>query len=187
MLTSVEHFAGREIVVTEKRDGENTTVYCDGTHARSLDSGHHESRAWLKALWAQIRHDIPEGYRVCGENLYAQHSIGYQNLSTYFEVFSVWDGSRCLAWDETVEWCGLLGLTPVPVLYRGVWDEAAVKRCFRQQGCAGDPQEGYVVRIAGSFDYQDFGTSLAKWVRANHVQTDTHWTHQTVVPNGLVV
>ena len=42
--------AGREVVVTEKLDGENTTLYRDGLHARSLDSAHHPSRAWVKSL-----------------------------------------------------------------------------------------------------------------------------------------
>jgi hypothetical protein len=36
---------GREVVVTEKPDGENTTLYADGVHARSLDSAHHPSRS----------------------------------------------------------------------------------------------------------------------------------------------
>lgn len=65
--------AGREVVVTEKLDGENTTLYADGLHARSLDSAHHPSRAWVKALQGRIGPAIPQGWRVCGENLYARH------------------------------------------------------------------------------------------------------------------
>lgn len=36
------------VVITEKMDGENTTLYRDGLHARSLDSRHHPSRNWVK-------------------------------------------------------------------------------------------------------------------------------------------
>jgi len=45
--------------------------------------------------------------------------------------------------------------------------------------------EGYVVRRAASFAYEDFQTSVAKWVRPNHIQTDEHWMHKAVIPNGL--
>lgn len=76
-------FVGREVVVTEKLDGENTTLYADGLHARSVDSAHHPSRAWLKALHGRIADRIPAGWRVCGENLYARHSIPYDTLDGY--------------------------------------------------------------------------------------------------------
>jgi hypothetical protein len=58
---------GAEVVVTEKLDGENTTLYRDGLHARSPDSAHHPSRAWVKALQGRIGPAIPPGWRVCGE------------------------------------------------------------------------------------------------------------------------
>jgi hypothetical protein len=38
------------------------------------------------------------------------------------------------------------------------------------------PKEGVVVRLAGAFESEDFDQSVFKWVRANHVQTDEHWT-----------
>jgi len=33
-----DHFHGKQVVVTIKMDGENTSIYNDGVHARSLDS-----------------------------------------------------------------------------------------------------------------------------------------------------
>lgn len=68
-------FDGKEVVVTEKMDGENTTMYRDYIHARSVDGRSHPSRAWVKQLHGRICFDIPEGWRFCGENMYAQHSI----------------------------------------------------------------------------------------------------------------
>jgi hypothetical protein len=35
-----------------------------------------------------------------------------------------------------------------------------------------------LVRVADSF--RDFRTSVAKWVRKDHVQTDVHWSHQAI-------
>ncbi|MEV8423484.1 RNA ligase family protein [Streptomyces niveus] len=172
---------GREVVVTEKMDGENTTLYRDGLHARSLDSGHHPSRAWVKALQGRIGALIPDGTRVCGENLYARHSIAYEELESWFYGFSVWDGEWCLGWDETVRVLRRLGIPAPRVLWRGVFDERALR------GLKLDParQEGYVVRTVEGFVREEFGRRLAKWVRPHHVQTDTHWMHAAVVENGL--
>jgi hypothetical protein len=94
---SLSGFVGREVVVTEKLDGENTTLYADGLHARSVDSAHHPSRTWAKALQGRAGARIPAGWRVCGENVYARHSIPYDALDGYFYGFSVWDDrDRCL-------------------------------------------------------------------------------------------
>jgi hypothetical protein len=110
--------ADRDVVVTEKLDGENTTLYPDGLHARSLESAHHPSRAWVKSLHGRIAHRIPAGWRICGENLFARHSLAYDDLPSWFVVFSVWAGERCLDWDGTVRFARRLGLPTPPVLWR---------------------------------------------------------------------
>ena len=182
-LSDISHFVGKEIVMTEKRDGENSTLSRDYTHARSLDSVDHPSRHWLKGFWSTISYDIPEDWRICGENLYAEHSLGYDSLKTYFEVFSIWnEKNECLSWDDTEDWCKLLGLTLVPVLYRGIFDE----NFLRNYKINTKIQEGYVIRLASSFQYEDFETSVAKWVRDGHVQTDEHWMDKPVIPNKLI-
>ncbi len=186
VLASVEHFTGQEVVVTAKMDGENTSLYRDGIHARSLDGAHHESQAWVRSLQGRIGHEIPENWRVCGENLFARHSIAYQGLPSYFQVFSIWnERNEALSWDETTEWAELFGLVAVPVLWRGIWDEETVKSLYRST-LDGNVLEGYVVRVAASFPYAAFAKSLAKFVRANHVTTDQHWKSQAVVPNKLL-
>ncbi|MEM6293049.1 MAG: RNA ligase family protein [Myxococcota bacterium] len=168
--------------MSEKMDGENTTLYPDHVHARSVDSRHHPSRNWVKALHGRIAFQIPKGWRLCGENLYAVHSIAYDDLPSYFLLFSIWDeNNRCLDWDTTVEWAQLLEVPTVPVLYDGVFDQA----WFDAFECDTHAHEGYVVRRAEGFEFDAFGTSVAKWVRKGHVQTDEHWMHKEVVPNGL--
>ncbi|MFH8800806.1 RNA ligase family protein [Streptomyces sp. NPDC017936] len=175
-------FAGREVVVTEKLDGENTTLYADGLHARSVDSAHHPSRAWVKALQGRVGARIPAGWRVCGENVYARHSLAYDALEGYFYGFSVWDErDRCLGWDETVRFLRGLGVPVPPVLWRGVFDERTLRRLRVDTG----RQEGYVVRTAEGFALPDFAGRVAKWVRPGHVTTGTHWMHTAVVENRL--
>ncbi len=94
----LSHFVGKQVVVTEKMDGENTTLYNDYIHARSIDSRFHPSRAWVKALQVQVGYKIPIRWRICGENLYARHSISYNNLPSYFMAFSVWNElNQCLS------------------------------------------------------------------------------------------
>lgn len=187
-LISTDHFHGCEVVVTEKMDGENTAIYHDGhSHARSIDSGHHESRSHIKQLAEKLKHDLPYGYRVCGENLYVKHSIGYV-LPSYFFVFGIineWD--QFLSWDDTCTYTELLGLSLVPVFYRGIWDEQKIQACLPKHSVFGPEIEGYVVRKAESFSVADFGLSVAKYVRPHHVQTDEHWMHRQITKNGLKI
>lgn len=186
VLRSVAHFYGKMMVVTKKMDGENTTLYRDGLHARSLDSRHHPSRDWIAAYHARFAHEIPDGWRICGENLYARHSIAYDALPSYFMGFSVWDENNvALSWKDTVDFFGCLGIEAVPTIevVTGLFDEAKLKKLAKEWNCEVD--EGFVARLEEAVAYEDFGESFAKWVRPKHVQTDEHWMHQAVVANGL--
>lgn len=171
-LDNINNFAGKDVVVTEKMDGENTTIYKDYCHARSIDSKSHWTRSWVKALQSEIGWEIPDGWRICGENLYGEHSIKYDSLSSFFNVFSIWnEKNECLSWEDTSDLSSLLKLDLVPVLYRGIFNEDLIKGISLDE----NKQEGYVVRLDESFDYSDFSKSVAKYVRKNHVQTDVHW------------
>lgn len=184
IITSLESLQAGEVVVTEKMDGEQTTFYQDYDHARSVDGAGHPSRSWVKNLRSKIAHDIPTGWRVCGENLYARHSIAYTDLPSWFFVHSIWNERNiCLSWDETEEWADLLGLEIVPTLYRGPWDEDAIKACWTED--LWEEKEGYVVRSAGEFAFRYFKANVAKFVRPGHVQTSKHWFFgQAVNING---
>lgn len=180
MLKDMSSFVGRRVVITIKLDGENTSMYSNGLHARSLDYSPHESRDWVKALWARICGDIPANFRLIGENLFARHSVEYLDLPSYFMLFSIWDGLKCLSWDETTEWAALLDLETVPVLYDGIWDEATCRNLKLDL----TKDEGYVIRLADSFHYKDFSKSLAKYVRQGHV-AGSHWKSRSITPNRL--
>ena len=172
----LSNFEGKEIIITEKMDGENTTMMTDSFYARSLDSNNHPSRNFVKGIWGNIKHEIPNNFRICGENLYAEHSLRYENLLSYFMVFSIWENEKCLSWDETIEYCNLLDLTTVNVLYRGFFDLEMIKN-FKVDT---NKQEGFVIRLSSEFELSDFQKSVVKWVRKGHVQTDKHWTRNWV-------
>ncbi len=180
-LYDLTPFFNQEIVVTEKMDGENSTLYSNGyTHARSIDSSNHVSRDWLKSFWSNKYFDLSYNMRICGENLFAKHSIKYDNLPSYFLGFSIWDGDICLSWKDTLDWFSLLGISPVREIYRGVFDTEVLKQIKISEG-----MEGYVVRKSDCFLYSEFRTSVVKWVRSNHVQTDEHWMSKSVERNNL--
>lgn len=169
-------FSGETVVITEKLDGENTTIYHDGTiHARSLDSPSHETRSWVKHLATNLVGRIPEGVRICGENVYARHSIHYTTLNSYFYVFGIYNKDTCLSWADTKKLCTELGLMHVPEQYIGEWNENAIKQICGKISKFSNECEGYVIRLAKSFNAGDFAISVAKYVRPNHVQSEEHW------------
>lgn len=185
IMSGTGFFYNQDVVVTLKMDGENTNLYRDGIHARSPNSSYHPSRTWVKNLHGQIKHMIPEGYRFCGENLYAKHSIHYKNLPSYFLLFAVFDHTNnCLSWGETVLWAERLGLKTVPVLYRGKYDSQKIQALY-QEKYDGDEMEGYVIRLERDFLYESHRWSVAKYVRTNHVKTPRHWMHTTFEQNEL--
>lgn len=185
MLPSDDIFLNKEVICSEKLDGECSGLSREGCHARSLDSRDHVSRHWLKSLWGKIRYEIPKGYEIFGENMFARHSIFYNDLTTYFYVFAIFKNDFCLSWDETKEWCYLLELTTVPELYRGIWNAPIIKSLFTGYSAFGQEQEGYVVRTTDGFSYTQFPSHVGKFVRKNHIKTSEFWMNEAIIPNIL--
>jgi hypothetical protein len=186
VLSDCSQFENKRVIATLKLDGENSNLYNDYYHARSLTIDAHPSRDWIKNFHSRIRNDIPKGWRLCGENLFAQHSIKYTNLKSYFYLFSIWnERNECLSWDETKEYADLLNVELVPVLYDGIWNEKKIKALYQKE-YNGNDMEGFVVRIADSFSYGQFSKCVAKYVRENHVDVNRHhWKYQKIEQNLL--
>jgi len=222
MLTSTSALKNRRVIVSLKLDGEGTTCYRSYIHARSISSKDHPTRHWVKRLHASIKHLIPEGWRICGENMFALHSVYYTDLPSYFIVFAIFDQYNTeISWDETVKMCNELGLLHVPVLYDGIYDLDEIKQCHTEKPIyySGQPfykgwqpknnvtdfktfrdmilkshlietfsdptQEGYVLRVADSFDYDNFVNYTGKFVRKAHVATSDHWMSEQIIKNKL--
>jgi hypothetical protein len=183
IMAALDGLLGDDLVVTEKMDGENTTLHRLGSHARSPDSRHHPSRDWLKAFAAGICPQLAEGERIVGENLYARHSVSYSALPSWFLGFGWIVDGVVQPWDLTLLRFEELGLQPVPVLYRGPYRP----RLFEDlaKGLDLTRQEGFVARIAGAFAEAEMPRRMGKYVRAGHVQSEVHWMNASLVPNGL--
>ena len=172
------------IVVTEKLDGENTSLHKDNIHARSEDSLHHESRNYVKQKWGQIKYLIEDDHQIVVENVYAKHSIYYDNLTDFCYLINIInkETGRILRWDEIRFWSKTLSIPLAPVLYMGKygnWNPYMPEKSEFGAEC-----EGYVVRKYNSFPVEDFDKHVAKFVRKGHVQTTQHWT-RTWTPNKM--
>lgn len=103
--------------------------------------------------------------------------------------FSVWNARNvALSWVETVEYLAELGIAPVGEISElsGVFTTAtpaAIQRFVARMDTS--KNEGVVLRLSGEIAYDDFGVSVAKWVRKEHVSTSRHWMHAEVVRNEL--
>lgn len=198
-------FEGKEVVVSEKLDGECSSIYPDGTvHARSLDTSPHPSRNWIKKFASEFCYKIPSGHRICGENVFAWHSIFYKELPTYFFVYGIYnEDNKCLSWDDTELICEELGLHTVPVLYRGIWDKKKIQSLWKGKGTFPTfgtnveyPElddfhpcdaEGYVVRLTEEFSHQNFKNCCAKYVgpKFKSSMRKSHWMSSIPIPNLL--
>lgn len=188
LIETLDFFQGKEVIVSEKLDGENTTLGRNYFHARSLDSPYNYTRSWIKQLHSMMAHEIPEDWRFCGENVAYYHSIEYKNLESFFYLFSIWDDKNyCLSWDDMMQWAEILDLATPHVFYRGTFDLDYLKNLAKNFDV--ENKEGFTVRLAQGFHYNDFDKCLTKWVRKDHVQPSSdgkeeHWLKRTY-PNEL--
>ena len=179
------------LVHTEKLDGENNCLNRYGVFARSHAAP--TQSPWTRHLrdrWEQIRQDLGD-LEVFGENLCAIHSIEYRRLEHHFYVFAIRELDRWLSWEETRFYAQLLDFQMVPELqtahapFTAENLEKQVKGWASQasrfdsydaltgQSCT---MEGVVSRNTGEYSVAAFRQNVFKYVRAEHVQTDEHWT-----------
>lgn len=184
VLQSLDVFKDKEIVVLEKMDGENTTIYSDGyLHARSLDSNSNFTRSWMKQLASIIHHEIPNGWRFVFENVGWLHSIAYNDLISNAYLLSIWnDLNSCISYSDVLSFATQLDLATPQEFYRGPFNQKILEELSHSLDHS--IVEGYVIRNVESFSFTDFQNNVAKYVRPNHVQSGQHWL-KTTVPNKL--
>ncbi len=192
VIDTLDHLIGRETVISTKMDGESTSIYRDGLHARSLDSAHNFTRNFPKQFHAIMGHEIPVvngvSWRFVFENCSYFHAIEYNDLDSFLYLLSVWDeNNNCLSWDDTKEWAELFDVPMPKELYRGPFDLKIIKEIAKNIDTK--TSEGFVVRATEGFAYADYDKFVAKWVRADHtqrlgkdgkpVESDEHWLKST--------
>lgn len=181
--TDISKLIGVEIVITEKLDGENCSFSPSGVYARSHAA--FTTSAWSKEvrmLHSLMNSWIDEDQMIFGENMEGIHSIEYSNLESYFYLFGSRRGTTWESWDEVeVSLSFFLDVPTVPVLFRGVVNTEAelknlVETLVAQPSVIGGETEGCVARVVRSFEDEEFGEVVLKWVRKGHVRSDQHWS-----------
>ena len=179
----VETLLGKEIVITEKLDGENTGMTNGGVYARSHAT--FTTSDWSREVRQlhdiKVKGNLSEGEFIFGENLEGIHSIEYTNLKSYFYIFGVRDNNIWVPWNSVEEYSYLLDIPTVPILFKGVLNtkeelQVLVEKLVKEDSVLGGEREGIVIRNVDMFNDCDFKDNVMKWVRKNHVKTDSHWT-----------
>lgn len=142
----------------------------------------HRSFDLLKQIWAEKRHELKD-YEIYGEWLYAKHSIKYENLESYLQIFNIRKNGIWLNSTTFFDICCDLNLTTVPFITSGKFTLNGLANIANNVIKNGE--EGIVIRVCRDFTDEEFETCVAKYVRKDHVQTNEHWTNQKIEINGL--
>lgn len=178
------YLKNKTLVLTEKLDGSQSYICKDGVFARSHAAT--TTNPWdvnlfeKGGVYDQVKNLLSEDEGIYGENLYAIHSIEYDNLDDLFYMFAARNNDRWYSWEEVVELSKILGIKHVPVLeirrFNNISELESTVNTIMQNGSKyGKEIEGVVIRNADSFPIDDFQKNVVKYVRENHVQTDSHW------------
>lgn len=184
-----ENFVGPEVVITEKLDGGNTCLWRGDVYARSTTQPSHAG--WMGMVRKHHAWKTqPFELMFYGEDLFGIHSIEYDPMpeDQTYRLFATRHyctnfGERDVFhdWDTVLFYAETIKVPTVPVLFRGRFrstDEITefFREELKQPSSIGGEREGFVMRWADMFFASDFPNYVCKYVRANHVQTDEHWT-----------
>jgi hypothetical protein len=188
---NINNLLDREIVITEKIDGENTSESEIGIFARSrIAPTKNPWSSWMKPKWEMIKNDLKSfDLELCGENMYAEHSILYSGINEHLYIFGARNTKHdvFLSWEETEYFAEMFDFKTVPVLFKGKmnsvidiknWslNEIKTPSILNDSNFWITPKEGFVYRIADEFPNDMFFNSVFKMVRKGHVKTDEHWS-----------
>ena len=185
VLRNTGRLIGVPVTITEKMDGSNVTL-CNGeVYARAVSTpSHHPWHGIVRKNHAWKTLELGPDYRISGEDMYGVHSIEYDGFreSETFRVFNIQYKDEWLSFDDRYAICQQLDLRMAPVWLHDAtfqtekdiskWLESNIKRHSHH----GPVLEGFVVQLMDSFHVDEFSSCVAKYVRAGHVQTDTHWS-----------
>ncbi len=178
-------------------DGENTTIYTNHLHARSLDSTKDESHRWIERFRNAILPQLNQlkNWRICGENLFYKHTIFYQDLENIFLAYSIWSENndkneiknQSLSWKETKIIFDKIGISYPALIYEGIYNKKTILEKFEEYQNTKERQvEGFVIRLEEAFLYQDFSKAVAKYVCNDFEITSTkHWRYEAKTLNQL--
>jgi hypothetical protein len=173
-----------EVVITVKMDGGNCCIKPNEgifarTHAQETSC---PSFNFIKNKHYYSKlHILNNNYWYFGENMFAIHSIEYNELEDFFYLFNIYDivEKRWLSWDEMEKEAKRCEFNIVPVIFKGIITFKELEKIIKENinsSFLGGEAEGFVIRNINSFSESDFSKNIMKYVRNGHVQTDEHWS-----------
>ncbi|CAK4688043.1 unnamed protein product [Aphanomyces euteiches] len=192
-------FLKTRVTCQEKVDGANLGFFLtDDFQVVAQNRSHFttaETAPQFKGLdmWIQVHQfelcellSPPGRYVLYGEWLYAQHSIAYSKLPSYFLAFDIYDRETQTFWSVAKVQAALeeTSIHMVPTVFSGVcssMDDFKAMLETKSEFYDG-PVEGVVIRK----ETPDELIARAKLVRDDFIQhIDEHWTKKGVVKNQL--
>lgn len=187
---NISNFINKRLIITIKLDGSNCLMTRDFIAARNAKYATGQSFNYAKQLHATICSKIPENIKVYGEWLYSRHSIHYDEklpLDALFQIFAIYNENTDIwgSWNEVCLMSSHLGFINVPAIriLEPTNNKGFIERAITEIGnrIIAQGHEGIVVRNIEEF--LDFNKNVAKYVRADHVQSSKHWSKETIVRN----
>ena len=207
-VESREFIADESLIVEEKIDGTNVGIHFTSAgqmvlqcRGHLITQGMHPQYDLFKQ-WTAVKRGVVEArledrYILCGEWVYARHSVHYRQLPHYFFEFDIYDKEEeaFLSLEKRLSLIEGAGIETVPVLHQGVIGKKAREELIGPSlfdSVFENPvtrrtdnlMEGLYLRTeaAGAV------AGRAKFVRPEFVEKvkqSTHWQHQAMVPNLL--
>lgn len=192
-IGNVDNLTNCPVVLTIKMDGSNVKINTNFVAARNGMHADHKSFDYLKVLHSKLKDNLPVHLDIFGEWLYAKHSIHYIDdlaLENYLQIFGIYNLKTQMwsSWDDVEKMAKQLGVTTVPVIKTDIYSNkyllsgdvlhTGIKLIL-------DGHEGIVMRNIFPFHNSKFQNNVMKYVRANHIQTDKHWSNNQIIKNEL--
>ena len=169
--------------MTEKLDGENTTIYADATRMRAACRPATTRRARECGRSPAALPLAACGWRLRGKQ-YGRHSIAYDALPSYFQLFAVYDSGN-ISLSGMRRRGGRSGWKSISCRCCTGASSTRLRVLSLLAAAFGPEREGVVVRWASAFAREEHVGADGKLVRKDHVKTDQHWMSAAVVPNRL--
>lgn len=190
----VKSFAEKkQLILTEKLDGQNNCFSKHGVFARSHTAP--TEHPWDKPMrerWQLIKNDLND-LEIFGENMYGIHSIAYKKLSSYFYVFAVREKDRWLSWEEVQFYAAMLDFpvvpqisitTPLATVYTDTQDENKVLASWLELNLGMTWEESVATEgLLGGFDSETGQPCSEGFVIRNAEGFPTNSGQLPVAPN----
>lgn len=185
-----------EVIVEEKLDGANTGIirHKQGFSLQkrgSLVGQSEHAQFQYFHNWSSYQNydklmNLPNGFIVYGELMYACHTVYYDELPDYFLVFDIINTKkeRWMDRDERDDFCNQYKLHQVPLINKGYFHLDELYGMIPDKSNFGnEPAEGIVIKRYTKKGY--IRTKLVRPEFVKRLEENEHWIHSSLKVNKL--